>query len=61
MDQLRDVLFKGVQTVRVNDTFQQPEMATDLFEHNLDKLNMLTQRGVQSFATREKQIAELLG
>ena len=60
MDQLRDVLFKGVQTVRVNDTFQQPEMATDLFEHNLDKLNLLAQRGVQSFATREKQIAELL-
>jgi patatin-like phospholipase/acyl hydrolase len=61
MDQLRHILFGQVPTVRVNDTFQQPEMATDLFEHNLEKLNLLTQRGVQSFAAREAEIAALLG
>lgn len=60
MDQLRAILYKHVPTVRVSDTFQRPEMATDLFEHNLTKLNLLTQRGVESFAVREKQIAELL-
>lgn len=61
MDQLRQILFSQVPTVRVNDTFQQPEMATDLFEHDLEKLNLLTQRGVQSFAAREADIAALLG
>ena len=60
MDQLRSVLFAGIPTVRVSDTFQQPEMATDLFEHNLSKLNMLTQRGAESFASREQTIAALL-
>jgi len=61
MDQLREVLFKGVQTVRVSDTFSQPELATDLFEHDLTKLNQLVQRGSSSFASRETKIAELLG
>lgn len=60
MDQLRHILFKDVQSVRVNDTFQQPEMATDLFEYDLVKLNQLTQRGAESFALREGQITQLL-
>jgi hypothetical protein len=60
MDQLRQVLFRGVPTVRISDTFQQPEMATDLFEHDLGKLNLLSQRGAESFATREGVIRELL-
>lgn len=60
MDQLRAILYKHVPTVRVSDTFQKPEMATDLFEHNLNKLNLLTQRGAESFAAREKQISALL-
>ena len=41
MDQLRTVLFKEVPTVRINDKFERPEMATDLLEHNLKKLNLL--------------------
>lgn len=60
MDALRAVLFAATPTVRVSDTFQQPEMATDLFEHDLSKLNVLTQRGAESFASREKMIAQLL-
>lgn len=60
MDALRAVLFASTPTVRVSDTFQQPEMATDLFEHNLDKLNLLTQRGAESFASREQLITQLL-
>lgn len=60
MDALRAVLFASTPTVRVSDTFQQPEMATDLFEHNLNKLNLLTQRGAESFASREQLIPQLL-
>jgi patatin-like phospholipase/acyl hydrolase len=60
MDQLRHVLFKHVPTVRVSDTFEQPEMATDLFEHNMTKLNILRQRGSESFGKREQALKELL-
>ena len=28
-------------------------MATDLFEHDMNKLNLLRQRGVESFAKNE--------
>lgn len=60
MDQLRVTLFKDIPTIRISDTFERPEMATDLFEHNLDKLNILRQRGAESFASRELQLREFL-
>ncbi|HYR88450.1 MAG TPA: patatin-like phospholipase family protein [Terriglobia bacterium] len=60
MEQLRAILFKEIKTVRISDTFNQPEMATDLMEHNLDKLNILRQRGRDSFASREAQLKEFL-
>ena len=60
MDQLRQVLFHDVPTVRISDTFAQPEMATDLLEHDLAKLDVLFQRGRESFASREKQLREYL-
>lgn len=60
MDQLRTVLYGDIQTVRVNEKFQQPELAADLMEHNLIKLNKLRQRGVQSFADLEKEITAAL-
>ena len=60
MDQLREILFKDIQTIRISDTFEKPEMATDLFEHNLEKLNILRQRGSESFASREEQLKEFL-
>lgn len=60
MDQLRDILFKDVPTVRISDTFEKPEMATDLFEHNMDKLNILRQRGAESFASREPLLKQYL-
>jgi uncharacterized protein len=60
MDQLRSILFRDVPTVRVNDTFEKPEMATDLFEHNLHKLNLLCQRGAESYGKLEQSISELL-
>jgi hypothetical protein len=60
MDQLRSILFKDVPTVRISDTFEKPEMATDLFEHNMDKLNILRQRGAESYAFREQILKEFL-
>lgn len=60
MDQLRDILFKDIKAVRISDTFEKPEMATDLFEHNLTKLNILRQRGAESYASRENTLKEYL-
>lgn len=59
MEQLRAVLFSDIQTVRINDTFERPEMATDLMESDLAKLNMLYQRGQESFANHEPQLKAL--
>jgi len=60
MEQLRTILFKDVPSIRISDTFEKPDMATDLFEHNLTKLNILRQRGVESFASRESELKKLL-
>jgi predicted patatin/cPLA2 family phospholipase len=60
MDQLQQLLFADVPTVRVSDTFDKPEMATDMFEHDLKKLNLLRQQGEQSFGRREREIQALL-
>jgi hypothetical protein len=61
MDQLRHILFGNIPTVRISDTFEQPEMATDLFEHNLTKLNILRQRGSESFAKHEAILKTYFG
>lgn len=60
MDQLRTILYKHVPTVRVSESFEKPEMATDLFEHDLQKLNVLRQRGAESFAKQEEELKSLL-
>jgi uncharacterized protein len=60
MERLRTILFKNVPTVRISDKFEKPEMATDLFEHNIEKLNILWQQGRESFASREQQLREFL-
>ena len=60
MEQLRAILYKDIPTVRISDTYSQPEMATDLMEHDLTKLNLLSQRGSESFAKQEEAIKALL-
>lgn len=60
MDQLRQILFHDVPTIRISDSYVTPEMATDLLEHDLKKLDVLFQRGRESFASREKQLREYL-
>lgn len=60
MDQLRQILFHDLPTIRISDSYVTPEMATDLLEHDLKKLGVLFQRGRESFASREKQLREYL-
>jgi len=60
MDQLRQILFHDVPTIRISDSYVTPEMATDLMEHDLKKLGILFQRGRESFASRETQLREYL-
>lgn len=60
MEQLCDLLYKDVTTVRISDAFDRPELATDMFEHDLEKLNLLRQQGAQSFAAREDALKRAL-
>ena len=59
MDQLRQILFHDVPTIRISDSYTTPEMATDLLEHDIEKLDILFQRGRESFASREKQLRSI--
>jgi hypothetical protein len=60
MTQLRIVLFDDVPTIRINNKYTEPTLATDLFEHDLMKLDLLWQRGRQSFAQHENRLREFL-
>ncbi len=53
MDQLRSLLFQDIPTVRINETFERPEMATDFLEYDLSKLNVLRTRGMDSYGKFE--------
>lgn len=58
MDQLRKVLFDDVATVRIHQEFTQPELATDLLESDLEKLNKLWARGATSFRDHETKLKD---
>jgi uncharacterized protein len=60
MNQLRTILFDDVPTIRISNKYTEPTLATDLFEHNLKKLDLLWQRGRQSFAEQESKLREFL-
>lgn len=60
MEQLRSILFKDIKAIRISNSYPQPEMATDLLEHDLKKLSILHQRGRDSFAQHEGKLREYL-
>lgn len=60
MEQLATILFKDVPMVRINDAYSTPDMAADLTEHNMKKLNLLYQRGGESFGKHENELKKLL-
>ncbi|MCG2592363.1 patatin-like phospholipase family protein [Ramlibacter sp. XY19] len=60
MEQLRSLLFSDVQTVRISDMFDEPALATDFLESDLAKLDLIRQRGRDSFASRETVLSQML-
>lgn len=61
MAQLTTVLFPNINRIRISDVYSEPELATDLFENDLIKLNRLRQKGAESFGRRETEVRKLLG
>lgn len=59
MEQLRKVLFPHIPTIRINDEYSKPDMATDLLESDIKKLEMLFQRGRESFSAHEQDLKAL--
>ena len=59
MDQLRRLIFEDVPTVRIDETFSNAAMTTDMFEHNPNKLSQLFQCGRTSFAHHENEFKGL--
>ena len=60
MDQLRKVLFRDVETIRIHAKYTQPEMATDMLEVDMEKLGLLWQRGRDSARDAEAGLRKLL-
>jgi hypothetical protein len=60
MDQLRKVLFRDVETIRLHAKYTQPDMATDMLEIDLMKLGLLWQRGRDSAREAEVELRSFL-
>jgi patatin-like phospholipase/acyl hydrolase len=60
MELLQQLLFKHVPTVRINESFNQPHMATDFLEHNVKKLDALYERGGESFGPHQDKLKSFL-
>lgn len=60
MDQLRKVMFRDVETIRIHAKYTQPEMATDMLEVDLEKLGLLWQRGRDSARDLEVDLGKFL-
>ena len=60
MDQLRKVLFREVETIRIHVRYTQPEMATDMLEVDLEKLGLLWQRGRDCARDAEADLRKFL-
>jgi predicted acylesterase/phospholipase RssA len=60
MDQLRKVMFREVETIRIHAKYTQPDMATDMLEVDLEKLGLLWQRGRDCAREEEKRLGEFL-
>lgn len=60
MDQLRKVLFRDVETIRIHERYTQPDMATDMLEVDIDKLGLLWQRGRDCARDAEFNLRKIL-
>lgn len=60
MDQLRFILYKSIPSVRISEAFAEPGMATDLLEHDPEKLERLTHKGRKSYERSEQDLLKLI-
>ena len=51
-----ELLFPQVPLIRVNERFSSPELALDFLESDLNKLNLLVQKGRSSYSSHEGQL-----
>jgi hypothetical protein len=56
MEELRSVLYSDLPTIRISKSYSEPTMAADMFEADQSKLDMLYQRGRQSYREREPEL-----
>lgn len=61
VEQLRSILFRDVETIRINDAFPQAEYMTDLLESDPDKLQKLNRLGRESFSKFERELRVMFG
>ena len=55
------MLYPHLIAVRINETFQKPELATDFLEADSNKLELMFQEGQLSFGQHEKAIMGVMG
>jgi patatin-like phospholipase/acyl hydrolase len=60
MERLRQILFRDIETVRISDSYESRELATDLMETRPKVLSQLHQLGRASFGNKETAVATLL-
>lgn len=54
------LLLPNIQHVRISDAFTSPDMAMDFLESDVRRLDLLIQRGRDSFSRYENQVRELI-
>lgn len=52
------ILLPHIPSMRVSDRFESPELALDFTESNVNKLDLLLQKGRVSYSSREKEIID---
>ncbi len=55
-----ELLSKGIHSVRINETFAEPKLATSLFEHRPAVLSKLLNKGRESYGKSEDAVKALL-
>ncbi len=61
LEQIRSLLFSDIQAVRIDDSFTDGRYATNMLEHDIEKLRKIQDLGRESFGQRETEIRELFG
>lgn len=58
-EQMRKLIYPNVDTVRINESYSNAALATDLLENDINKLREIQNKGRDSFAKYESQIIQL--